>query len=366
MNVLLADGESAFALPVLRCLADVPDVRTTVVARAPWAPIRFSRHKQRFIFVEKMSDDDRIATIGRIAADERADVIIAAGQRMIRLLSHNSSAFSGAVRVAHMPETSAFDLASDKWLLARFLERHDIAHPATILYGVGADFDEALASLAFPVLIKPATGGSGYGIEQFDTPAALRAYFAARPAECAYVVQSYVRGKDIDCSVLAVDGEVVAHTIQREFLPSRRRFGPAAGVDFVHDAQTLELARALVRALRWSGIAHIDMRFDADDGRVKIIEVNPRYWGSLLGSLIAGVNFPHIACLAALDRPLPAVDFTEARYVAGREAMNRFVQRLFGGWSKVVEVGDKTCVGYVVGDPLPDVFSTLLKRRASV
>src|SRR5215472_53999 len=168
LSVLLADGESAFALPVLRCLSCVPGLRTTVVARAPWAPIRFSRHAQRYIFVEHARDDQRrVAALGRIAREQSTDVVIAAGQRTIRLLSTHSEELSQSTRVAHMPDTTAFDVAADKWELACFLERHGIAHPPTKLYRADQNFDDELASLRFPVLIKPALGGSGHGIELF-------------------------------------------------------------------------------------------------------------------------------------------------------------------------------------------------------
>lgn len=362
VSVLLADGESAFALPVLRCLSCVPGVRTTVVARAPWAPIRFSRHAQRYIFVEHAPDDERrVAALGRIAREERADVVIAAGQRTIRLLSANAEELARSTRVAHVPETTTFDVAADKWELACFLERERIAHPPTILYRDEPSFEEELASLRFPALIKPALGGSGHGIELFKSRADLRAYFAARPKGEKHVVQSYIDGNDIDCSVLCVDGRIVAHTIQREFLPGYRRFGPPVGVDFVHDRQTLELAERLVGTLRWTGIAHIDMRYDAADKKVKIIEINPRYWGSLLGSLIAGVNFPHIACLAALGADTPTDDFVETRYVAGRAALDRLMRGLFNGRP---DKEDRSCMSFVMQDPLPDLFGGLLRRHA--
>jgi len=362
ISVLLADGESAFALPVLRCLSCVPGVRTTVVARAPWAPIRFSRHAQRYVFVDHARDDERrVAALARIAKKEAADVVIAAGQRTIRLLSTNSEELSKSTHIAHVPDATAFDIAADKWELACFLERHGIAHPPTVLFRADQSFEDELDSLRFPVLIKPALGGSGHGIELFTAPAELRAHFAARPEAEKHVVQSYIEGNDIDCSVLCVDGRIVAHTIQREFLPGYQRFGPPVGVDFVHDAQTLELATRLVGALGWSGIAHIDMRYDAADGKVKIIEINPRYWGSLLGSLIAGVNFPRVACLAALGAHMPKVDFVETRYVAGRAAFDRLMRGLFNGRP---DKEDRSCMSFVVQDPLPDLFGGLLRRHA--
>ena len=55
--------------------------------------------------------------------------------------------------------------------------------------------------------------------------------------------ESYVRGEDVDCSVLCKDGKILAHTIQTSLLPRRHPFGIDDGLDFIRDPQTLGQAR---------------------------------------------------------------------------------------------------------------------------
>src|SRR2546428_697479 len=55
-----------------------------------------------------------------------------------------------------------------------------------------------------------------------------------------------------------------------------------------------------MQALKWSGIVNIDFIYDENDKQAKILEVNPRYWQSLLGSLFAGVNFPYLVSVSKL------------------------------------------------------------------
>jgi len=42
-------------------------------------------------------------------------------------------------------------------------------------------------------------------------------------------------------------------------------------------------------------VANIDTRFDENKGQALIIEIKPRYWGSLLASTSVGVNFSELA-----------------------------------------------------------------------
>ena len=46
--------------------------------------------------------------------------------------------------------------------------------PKTRIINHASQIDPAMADLSFPVVIKPNTGGSGSGIQKFDTPAELK------------------------------------------------------------------------------------------------------------------------------------------------------------------------------------------------
>lgn len=199
-------------------------------------------------------------------------------------------------------------------------------HPATAYFD---DAGSAVSSgaVAFPALLKPARGSYGRGIVYLERPEQARA-FAGADVPGGYILQSYVEGYDVDCSVLCVDGRIVAHTIQRGFLPGYHRFGAPAGIEFVHDRRVYDVASHAMRALCWSGVAHIDLRWDRTDDTIKVIEINPRYWGSLLGSLVAGVNFPYLACAAAAGEKVIDAGFREARFVAGRAAVREFARRV--------------------------------------
>lgn len=99
-------------------------------------------------------------------------------------------------------------------------------------------------------------------------------------------------------------GEPVA-TFQHERI---RSFTYTGGASVYREAVDIEALRehgtALLSALDWHGPAMVEFRRDARDGSFRLMEINPRFWGSLALPVHAGVDFPrHYAALAAGQRP---------------------------------------------------------------
>ena len=55
-----------------------------------------------------------------------------------------------------------------------------------------------------------------------------------------------------------------------------------------------DMALSLLKALDWFGVAMVEFKLDPRDGIFKLMEINPRFWGSLSLAVAAGVNFPYL------------------------------------------------------------------------
>jgi predicted ATP-grasp superfamily ATP-dependent carboligase len=75
----------------------------------------------------------------------------------------------------------------------------------------------------------------------------------------------------------------------------------------VADDALADAGRRVLDALDWHGPAMVEFRKDARDGEYVLLEVNPRFWGSLPLAVAAGVDFP-----AAYWRLSTGGDGTEA------------------------------------------------------
>ena len=363
LSVLMLDGESSVALGVVRCLAQVPNVKLQVLSKVPRVPTFFSRYHSTFC-VQQMgnNDDQKLDAIYQAIKRTQARILLPLTEPSIRFVSAHRAALTRLVTIPPTPEIDAFDIVANKWSLANFLAKHDIPTPPTLLYTADEKFEQNLRELSFPVLLKPTRGSSGINIQFFDNPITLLDFLKENEQSLRhrYIVQNYVRGYDIDCSVLCKDGKILAYTIQKGFIPGSWRFAPPAGIEFVKDPQTFDVITRLVSDLNWSGVAHADLRYDEQDKQVKVIEVNPRYWDSLLGSLFVGVNFPYLACLSGLSISFPRPDYQLKRYVPLNVSVRQLVKRCFGK-SKVAVTFKETGWKYDLADPLPFVTNLLRK-----
>lgn len=82
-----------------------------------------------------------------------------------------------------------------------------------------------------------------------------------------------------------------------------REYPPPAGAsscaESFYDPQLKEYGIRLLDALEWHGVAMVEFRYDIRDHQYKILEVNPKFWGSLDLALACGVDFPYYLCQVA-------------------------------------------------------------------
>ena len=70
--------------------------------------------------------------------------------------------------------------------------------------------------------------------------------------------------------------------------------------EFNDNEEIINIGRKLISDIKWNGVANIDFLVDKRDKSKRILEFNPRFWQSLLGSANAGVNFPLLYCQDAM------------------------------------------------------------------
>ena len=335
LTVLIPDADDPLALRAIRSLGQVPGVKTHLLTADPHLSARFSRFcKGWHLAKHPTTHPARGGEMLALLEKHPVDVVLPVTVEGAALVNANRAAFAARVALPPLPAAGCLRIANDKTLLSCFARQHDVPVPPFVVFPDDLAESDALARLDFPVLVKPPCGAGGRGIESFaDAPALaeyLRQLQPAQPGQ-RLLLQSYVPGEDMGLNVLCLDGRILAYTIQENPLVSSPPFGPAAGIHLVHDAQALEVGRRLVSCLGYSGMANIDLRRCASTGQIYVLEVNPRCWGTLMGSTLAGVNFPYLACLAALGRPLPSVDYRHITYAekgAALQQISRFLKGL--------------------------------------
>jgi D-aspartate ligase len=298
--------------------------------------------------------------IGEIVAERRIDVVLPISEFAIKTLSEYRQTLSWTATLPQLPNPHTFGIATDKAKLADFLGSHGLPHPPTVVVTTGIPAHDRLSALEFPVLAKPPLSSGGIGIRRFESLEGLAKFLAEQPNDERWIIQTLIEGRDLCVNVLCRDGRILAATVQHAIKTSSRPFESAIGIEFRDDPPAMNVAKKLIHELGWSGIANIDMRFDARHKIPMVLELNGRYWLSLLGSLNAGVNFPLLACEMCLGEIKANPKSHNARYFSRKESA---LLSLLGGGRFGIRPHE-TDLRYL--DPLPTAIRLTKSAVANV
>ena len=176
--------------------------------------------------------------------------------------------------------------------------------------------------MGHPFVIKPTDrhGGAGYRLIRTRTDFHEGLQGDPAYAHAPLVAQEFIPGKDVDISVLAVAGTIRHASVQTP---------EGGGLRFVDDEAAVHVAQRLVQQSTYSGVLHLDGRRDERDGRIKLIEANPRVWGSIRASAWCGLDFVEAGIAVARGTPpqQPAViregSYPGLRHVVKEIALGR-------------------------------------------
>lgn len=318
MRVLVTDGEHRAALAVVRSLG-ARGHHVYVCSSHP-RPIAAA---SRYCCAASQVPDALAwphAFVGAVAEqcrEWRIQVLLPITEPGIMALSPEAEQFPDVCMP--VPSFDSFMTLSDKAKLMRIAPRFGFSVPQQIeLASVDELSTIEWSTVQFPLVIKPArsVGLGPNGRKTFEVGYAhsaeqLRTRIR-QLADTAFPVllQQRVSGPGSGVMVLmwaGVEQAVFAHRRLREKPPS-------GGVSVYSestaaDPQLIGGVIELLRQHQWSGVAMAEFKQDRHTGKVYLMEVNGRFWGSLQLAIDAGVDFPALL--------LDCVEFGSAKHRAG-------------------------------------------------
>lgn len=325
--IVVLDISGNFSRDVVRCLATAHPGRIHVLA-PDTSLTQYSRLATFHVFTGRPDSDASIfAALDAVRKSTGAQVLLAVDEPAVVFVSRNQARLAADWQPGLVPTVETFDTVVNRVNLTCHLAKHNLPQPRT---GYGYSPDEVLtvaADVGYPLLLKPVRSpGGGVGIRRADSETELRAVLADGVPGVGVVVQSYIQGHDLDAALLCRNGEVLAHTIYQPAVPSSQLYVAARAIQFFHDAEILNMLKRFMASLNYSGIANIDLRRSAIDHQVRILEVNARFWATVIPSHAAGVNFPALAVKLARGMEVGSADYREIAFVPWRELLQSWRQ----------------------------------------
>ncbi len=301
-RAVVLDARYRMSLPVIRALGkenvptDAADLSTTPYAKSLGF---YSRYVNNCFSLPSPDAENYIEKLKEICKGDKP-VLLPCGIDSLIEITKKQEEVSKFAHIA-VPSYDSFKLANDKSALMDFAEKLGIPTPKTTTLGDGESIDELAKRLTFPVVIKYREGEllkldpqNRYKIV-CDADTFKEAFLKMHEAQAYPLVQQYIEGDGFGVSAVFDKNhepiEIFCHHRLREYPISG---GPSSMCESYWDDTLVSHAVKLLKALKWTGVAMVEFKGDY------LMEINPRFWGSLALAPLSGCNIPYALYRAAL------------------------------------------------------------------
>lgn len=295
-NVFVMDALMRNSLAIIRSLGKA-GLNVTAGEETRCAPGLFSKYCKRktvypspydepALFVSHMLDEVRV---------NEYDVIFPVSDASLLPIVRRKSEFSEHTIVPY-PDYAMLSRAMDRIETVKAAREAGIPIPRTYYMGRfgGPGFESVAAKIEYPAAIRPAVGpGNEYIICGSMQEYAEKCKQADKEYGPFLIQEIMPTGDEIGvCTLFNAKSEPLALTVQRKI----RSYPPGSGSstlrETVTDEEAVGLTMNLLSSMKWTGLAVAEYARDPRDGTLKLLSINPRIWGSMQLSILAGVNFP--------------------------------------------------------------------------
>lgn len=271
----------------------------------------------------------------------------------------------------------------DKSRTYELAEKMGLAVPKTLTVRSPEDVEEGAASFAFPCALKPLRSHRAVHVLGFKAAVIRDADELRRTSERFFsqdveaMITEIVPGPEgAYCSAylyLDDDGSVLAQLTKRK--PRQHPFGFGCGTfhETAWEPDAADASLHLLRSVGYRGLGVVEFKRDARDGRLKLIECNPRLTAATELVRAAGVDFARLAYERSLGRSGPRFgDFRSGVRewfppgdLRAFLALRRKGQLSFPGWLATLAPPFHLPI-FDTRDPMPSVANALRRGRTSL
>jgi predicted ATP-grasp superfamily ATP-dependent carboligase len=336
-KVLITDVRYRMSLAVIRSLGRkrVPVTAIEYDTSPKESALGFySRYTEKINVLPNAALDEQgfISGIVKLASEalnegsDRKPVLVPMGLDSLMAVSKNSEALKPYINFIVPPQES-MDIANDTNRLLAIASKECIPCPETTTLLANETIEALSRRISYPAVIKYREGEilkfkpeKRYCI--IKTPEDfIKAFTEMHEIQPNPIVQNYISGSGYGVSaVFDKSGEpleIFCHRRLREYPVTG---GPSCMCESIWDDRLIGYAIKLLKALNWTGVAMVEFKGDLD-GDISLMEINPRFWGSLPLSVASQCDIPYAYYRAALGEEAKnnSLNWFSGRYKIGKK-----------------------------------------------
>jgi predicted ATP-grasp superfamily ATP-dependent carboligase len=297
-DVFLTDAHWRKSLAAVRALG-VNGIRVTAGESTRLATAAFSRYCHRTVVYPSplFNPADFVYFLLRELSRHSYQMLLPMEDETTFLISKFHSEFSRRTYLP-IPSFEKLQFANRKDKILKLAEDKGIPIPKTWYIDDITQLNDLKASLPYPVVIKPKNSAGAVGVSYpKNSDELIKQYLTVHRRFPYPLIQERIpsHGNGYGASFLmGKSGDVKASFVHKRLREYPVTGGASTLRESVRNDDVRDMAHTLLKALDWFGVAMVEFKMDPRDGIPKLMEINPRFWGSLSLAVAAGVNFPYL------------------------------------------------------------------------
>lgn len=303
MKILLTDGNFKHTLAAVRALGKGGH-EVTVLSHLPGSISFHSRYCRHHALAPDPEHDPRFADfLVRYVQDHPIDVLLPVSFAAVMQVARVRHELEKHVRIP-LADDHALSIAGNKDQTLRYAEKTGIRIPRTWYPRTESDVAAIAQELTYPAVIKGSeeSGFVRYANSSGELVEKFRVIEQYNP-----VIQEYIPGEGYGFFALYNHGEPRAFFMHQRIREYPVTGGPSAVAKSIFNPALRDCGMHLLGSLKWHGVAMVEFKRDERTGEFVLMEINPKFWGSLGLSIAAGVDFPTLACTMATEGDIAPV-----------------------------------------------------------
>jgi predicted ATP-grasp superfamily ATP-dependent carboligase len=295
-RAFVTDGQWRKTLAVVRSLGE-KGIEVTVGENTRLATSLFSKYAtKRVVYPSPRTKPDVfIEFLINELKQNSYDILFPMEEETLLIIAKNKDRFSRLTYFL-IPDYEKIEFARNKKNIIQKARELDISCPKTWFIEDIDEIEKIVGEIEYPVVIKPQVSFGSYGIKRaINEEELISKYKEVHKIYPLPLIQESIpqEGEALGVSALFnKDSELRAVFVHKRLREYPITGGPSTLRESVKNPKVQEMGLKLLKALNWVGVAMVEFKVDPRDGEPKLMEVNPRFWGSLQLAILSGVNFP--------------------------------------------------------------------------
>lgn len=327
MNALITTANSPKALIAVRSLGK-KGIEVSTGAEHRFALSACSKYSSNFYLYPspEKSPSDFINSLISLVKKQKHDVLMPVHSVDTYLIAKYKSKLEPFIKVP-LHDYSTIMSVDDKGSLIQIAEDLGIRVPDTYIIKDLNMLNNIAEKIDFPAVIKLRNRSSSIGLSYvYSKKELISKYketisiFNLSPPDYP-LIQEYIEGDGYGVSLLFNQGDLRAKFTHKRLREYPITGGPSTYRISVKNQKMEDMAVKLLTSLNWHGVAMVEFKMDDKTKNPVLMEVNPRFWGSVNQAVQSGVDFPYLLYMMALEGDVKPV----LNYEVGVRTKNIFI-----------------------------------------